>query len=306
MIGQTTSSAVGWTPHTVSSVEVLDPAPVAALHALLDSGLQLPHVGDVLPALWHWVALPRWSPSSALDVDGHPRRGDFLPPIDLPRRMFAGGEVTIHGDLHVGASVIREASVTSVEEKVGRSGPLAIVQVQTLLRDTASLDVLVTERQDIVYRMAAAAADTAAFPGPSLPAAMLPAGPPLVSVREGWRFVTDPTLLMRFSAATANAHRIHYDWPYATRVERYPGLVVNGPLATLALAEALRLTEPKRRVWRLRHRNIAPVFCGTEAHVTVTAASPDTAGVVLSGTDGATLVSLSADLAPTLNERLYS
>jgi len=290
---------VAWAPHTVTYVETLDPAPVAALSALLDSALPDGGTGtaveEVLPPLWHWVALPRWPVSSTLGLDGHPRRGDFLPPIDLPRRMFAGGEVTLYGDLRVGAQVQRESVVDSVEEKEGRSGRLAVVRVTTRLREPDG-DLLLEERQDLVYRPAAPVPESVPDAAPA--AAFTPAGAPLVAEEGGWRFVTDPTLLMRFSAATANAHRIHYDWPYATRVEGYPGLVVHGPLSTLVLAEALRLSAPGRRVLRLRHRNTAPLFCGDDAHVTVDAPTPDSAEIALRGGDGTPLAGLSAVLAP--------
>ena len=289
----------------MTSVETLDAGPVAALGALLDSGAPVPAAGDVLPPLWHWVALPRWPVSSVIGVDGHPRRGDFLPPIDLPRRMFAGGEVTFHGVLRVDTEVVRESEVVSVEEKTGRSGRLAIVTVVTRLLDTDRDDLLVEERQDLIYRDAAPA--TASFPDPEPTSAIAPAGPPLVAEDGGWRFVTDPTLLMRFSAATANPHRIHYDWPYATRVEGYPGLVVQGPLSTLVLAEALRLAHPDRVVSRLQHRNTAPLFCGNPAHVAAVRpapdTAPDTAEMALRRPDGTALAGLTADLATLTSER---
>ncbi|SDK67878.1 3-methylfumaryl-CoA hydratase [Nocardioides sp. YR527] len=285
---------MSWRPRRVTTTETLEAGPVAALGALLDSGTPVPVAGDVLPPLWHWVALPRWPVSSVIGVDGHPRRGDFLPPIDLPRRMFAGGEVTFHGDLRVGAEVVRESEVVSVEEKDGRSGRLAVVKVLTRLVDAEREDLLVEERQDLIYRDAAPAPSS--FPDPE-PAVVDPAGPPLVAEDDGWRFVTDPTLMMRFSAASANPHRIHYDWPYATRVEGYPGLVVHGPLSTLVLAEAIRLAHPDRAVRLLRHRNTAPLFCGDPALVSIDRPAPDTAEVALRRPDGTALAGLRAELA---------
>ncbi|GAB2740005.1 HTD2 family dehydratase [Nocardioides pakistanensis] len=262
------SDTTVWEPHAVTTTEVVEHGPVAALGALLDDGLPVPGVGDPLPALWHWVALPRWSPSSTLDRDGHPVRGTFLPPVDLPRRMFAGGEVAVHRPLVVGEEVRREARVASVEEKTGRSGRLVVVVVETSFRGPDG-DLRVEERQDIVFREASpvtAAAEEAPAAEPA--ATMTPVGPPLARADAGrWDLATDPSLLMRFSAATANAHRIHYDWPYATRVEGYPGLVVHGPLMTLLLAETLREAESLPARVRLRHRNQAPLFCGTPATI---------------------------------------
>jgi 3-methylfumaryl-CoA hydratase len=256
---------MAWEPHTVTTEELVDPAPVAALVALFDDGVPTPRPGDELPPLWHWVALPRWPVSAETGIDGHPARGSFLPPVELPRRMFAGGEVVFHGPLRVGETVRRESSVESVTEKSGKSGRLVVVAVRTRLygRDRG---LAVEERQDLVYREAGKPAGP---PADVATAALLrPAGSPFRRVSEWtWDFRTDPTLLMRFSAATANAHRIHYDWPYATRVEGYPGLVVHGPLMTLALAETLRLERQPGRVTRLSHRNKAPLFCGQPARL---------------------------------------
>ncbi|MFT4201540.1 MaoC family dehydratase N-terminal domain-containing protein [Gordonia sp. (in: high G+C Gram-positive bacteria)] len=252
-----------WEPHTVTTVEHLDPGPVAALAALFDDGLPAPAPGDPLPPLWHWVALPRWSPSSQLSVDGHPFRGSFLPPVELPRRMFAGGSVEFGGTLRVGDEIRREATVESVTEKDGRSGKLVVVVTSTTLFAPDGSPGVV-EKQNIIYREAAAPGDgPKADPGPASKAT--PVGPPIVaSGVDQWDFRTDPTLLMRFSAATANAHRIHYDWPYATGVEGYPGLVVHGPLMTLALAQTHRLAGDAPLA-SLAHRNAAPLFCGQSA-----------------------------------------
>jgi 3-methylfumaryl-CoA hydratase len=259
------SSTTVWEPHMVSTTEVVEHGPAAALGALLDGSLPVPGVGDTLPALWHWVALPQWATSSSLDRDGHPVRGDFLPPVDLPRRMFAGGEVTVHRPLVVGEEVRREARVASVEEKTGRSGRLVVAVVETSFHGSDG-GLRVEERQDIVFREASTPSGDVPASEPA--AAMAPVGPPLTRTGPGqWDLATDPTLLMRFSAATANAHRIHYDWPYATRVEGYPGLVVHGPLMTLLLAETLREAAALTGRVRLRHRNRAPLFCGDSATI---------------------------------------
>lgn len=252
-----------WTAHTVVTEEVLDPGPVAGLAALFDDGLPTPQAGDVLPPLWHWVALPRWAASGQLAPDGHPRKGGFLPPIQLPRRMFAGGSVVFHKPLTVGATVRRESEVTSVSEKNGRSGALVIVDVATRLFDEQG-DLAVYEVQNIIYREAAA---LRAGPLPEPPTEAPEPGLPLNRISDHeWEFRTDASLLARFSAVTANAHRIHYDWPYTTGVEGYPGLVVHGPLQALALAETHRLASGKQVV-SLQHRGLAPLFCGQPARL---------------------------------------
>ncbi|MGP3917888.1 FAS1-like dehydratase domain-containing protein [Nonomuraea sp. 10N515B] len=267
---------MSWAPHTVTTVETVEPHPVAALSALFDDGMPVIGPGDALPPLWHWGALARWPVSSVLGVDGHPARGSFLPPVELPRRVFAGGEVVFHAPLTVGATVRRESRVESVTEKSGRSGRLVVVVVATTLydeRDRLALE----ERQDLIYRDAVPVPFAADI---EIPAALVPAGAPLTRAGEwAWDLATDPTLLMRFSAATANPHRIHYDWPYATRVEGYPGLVVHGPLMTLALAEVLRLEKHDGPILRMRHRNRKPLFCGQAARLRRVGAAPLTLGL---------------------------
>jgi 3-methylfumaryl-CoA hydratase len=269
-----------WEPHVVTTRERVDAAPVAALAALFDDGLPAPVPGDDLPPLWHWVALPRWPTSSALGPDGHPARGTFLPPVDLPRRMFAGGEVTIHRPPKIGETVTKQSVVESVSEKSGRTGSLVIVVVRTTLSDSDGAPRL-EERQDIIYR--AATATSAPESARPIAARELTGSPLRREDEQTWSFSTDPSLLMRFSATTANAHRIHYDWPYATQVEGYPDLVVHGPLMSLALAEVLRLDNRPGRVVRLTHRNKAPLFCGQATRLRTTV-NPDGVELDLFGT----------------------
>ena len=247
-----------------ASEQLLDPAPVRALSSLFDDGLAEVRDGDVLPPLWHWAALARWTSSSRIGTDGHPVRDDDGPAAGLPRRMFAGGEVQLRAPLRVGATVRREDEVLAVNEKNGRSGAFVVVTTETRLFADGETPALV-ERQDIVYRPAA----EVRAPDTQLAQGGPPVGSPLRRENEGWAFDSDPSLLMRFSAATANAHRIHYDWPYATAVEGYPGLVVHGPLMTMSLAEAVRLDFADRPV-RLRHRNVAPLCCGQSAYISCT------------------------------------
>ncbi|MGN2638234.1 FAS1-like dehydratase domain-containing protein [Nocardia takedensis] len=270
-----------WRAHTVVSAELVDPTPVAALSAVLDSGAPPAGPGDPLPPLWHWAALARWPASRDLGSDGHPARGSFLPPTELPRRMFAGGEVAFHAPIHVGSTVRREATVLSATPKTGRSGSLVVVVVEIRLTTEAG-ELAVVERQDIVYREAGAVPAVA-----PTPPVVAPVGAPLRRIAEwDWELRTDPTVLARFSAATANPHRIHYDWPYATGVEGYPGLVVHGPLMTIALAETLRRERPDVAPARLRHRNLAPLFCAEPARLRRRGHTEDGFGLaVLSGPD---------------------
>nr|WP_198428639.1 MaoC family dehydratase N-terminal domain-containing protein [Nocardia bovistercoris] len=256
------------------------------MSAVLDSGAPPVGAGDPLPPLWHWAALARWPFSSAIGPDGHPARGSFLPPVELPRRMFAGGEVEFRGPIAVGSTVRREAEVVSVTPKTGRTGSLVVVVVETRLYTDADTPALV-ERQNLIYREAAAT-----DPVDRTPPVIDPVGTPLIRTAAWeWDLRTDPTVLMRFSAATANPHRIHYDWPYATGVEGYPGLVVHGPLMTIALAETLRRERPEQTPTRLRHRNVAPLFCAEPARIRLRAdarpSADSTAELVLAVLSGA-------------------
>ncbi|NMO04012.1 hypothetical protein HH308_22615 [Gordonia sp. TBRC 11910] len=268
----------GWEPHLESTEELIDPSPVAGLAALFDDGLPTPAAGDPLPPLWHWVALPRWNASGGLGADGHPRKGGFLPPVDLPRRMFAGGRAAFHRPLTVGAVTRSESEVTNVADKTGRSGRLVIVDVTHRLFDEAG-DLAVEEVRNLVYREAAPPSGEVA----DVPTEQTPPGLPLRRISETeWDLRTDPSLLARFSAVTANAHRIHYDWPYATRVEGYPGLVVHGPLQALALLETHRLAGGPAIV-ELTHRGRAPLFCGQPARLV---AADDGTSLALYGPGG--------------------
>ena len=182
--------------------------------------------------------------------------------------MFAGGSAEFTGTLRVGDTVRREATVESVTEKNGRSGKLVIVVTSTILFAPTARPPSSRSRTSSAARPPKPAAHHRRR---SLPPRWSPAGPPIIADGERrWQLRTDPTLLMRFSAATANAHRIHYDWPYATGVEGYPGLVVHGPLMTLALLETHRLDGDARPVRALSHRVSAPLFCGQSAQLVAT------------------------------------
>lgn len=264
-----------------TSLVTIDPGQVRVLAALFDDGLPAPEPGEPLPPLWHWVALAAWSPSSVTGPDGHPRVGGFLPDVGKPRRMFAGGRVDLHRPILVGSQVRRTDEVVSVTPKSGRQGDFVLVEVRTTLEDSDGRLAL-EEVQNLVYR-------DAATPGTAPVARQDPLEiVPSVVDRSptGWRFATDPTKLLRFSAATCNGHRIHYDVDYATGVEAYPGLVVHGPLMTLALAEVLR-HERDAPVASITHRSVRPMFCGTPGEVQLDAQADDTVALTLASEPGA-------------------
>lgn len=246
-----------WRGRSESCTDVIDPARVAALEATLDRAPALV-AGAPLPWLWHWMFFQPVARQSDLGPDGHPRRGGFLPPVPLPRRMFAGGRLFWErsNPLRVGQKAMRAARVLSVEHKHGRSGELVFVGVEYRYSNDAGLAL--REEQDLVYR-------AAAQPGVELPAAKKPerAGQAVWSRA----IQPDPVLLFRYSALTFNSHRIHYDRPYATGQEGYPGLVVHGPLVATLLLDLLQRERLDAQVVQLSFRALRPTFDGHDFSV---------------------------------------
>jgi 3-methylfumaryl-CoA hydratase len=236
----------------------VDPYPVAALAALFDDGLPEPGPGDPLPPYWHLAACAVPPPTGVLGPDGHPRTGLVTAPAGLPRRMFAGGRLSAPDAIRVGERLERTQRVTASTGKQGRSGPLRFSTAESVFRRPGG-DVVLVEEQDIVYRAAGAPAGlgTGAGTGDEPTRLLSRPGERLHAV-----FRADPVALQRFSAATANPHRIHYDHPYVTSVEGYPGLIVHGPLLLLSLLELIRLDLPDVVVTGVRFRAQAPVFAG--------------------------------------------
>lgn len=239
----------GWRPAPVEDNGVIASDPVAGLSAVLDQP-QAVTDGDPLPPLWHWLQLLEWPRQSRLGADGHPEEGPFLPPIPDRRRMYAGGRVHVAEPLEVGAPVHRTSSLGDCVVKQGGSGELAFVTVHSVWSQHGRTRL--TEEQDYVYRSGETGAREFTVPTDS----------PADSA-DPWRLVPDtsPVTLFRFSALTANAHRIHYDAPYATGTEGYPGLVVHGPLLVLLMMEALRRND-SRPVASVTFRLRRPVFSG--------------------------------------------
>jgi 3-methylfumaryl-CoA hydratase len=225
--------------------------PVAALSATLDRDDPAPAGGTDLPPLWHWLYFLPHARQSEIGPDGHPRRGGFLPPVPLPRRMWAGGRLRWEATnpLRVGQEVQRTSTIQSIKHKAGRSGELLFVLVEHQLRNAQGLAL--TEEHDIVYR-------SAAQPGDPAPA---PQKPPLDG-QAAWSrtIVPDDVLLFRYSALTFNGHRIHYDRKYVTEVEGYPGLIVHGPLIATLLLDLLRRSLPGAQVARFDFRAVRPTF----------------------------------------------
>ncbi|MES3000043.1 MAG: MaoC family dehydratase N-terminal domain-containing protein [Pseudomonadota bacterium] len=236
-----------WEGRSEVLTDEITPAPVEALRATLDHTGALAVRGTELPPLWHWLYfLPR-ARQSELGEDGHPRLGGFLPPVPLPRRMWAGGRLQWHAPLRVGDPVQRTSRIASVTHKAGRTGDLVFVLVR---HEVAAGDkIVLTEEHDIVYR-------APPQPGDAPP-------PPQAAPGDAeWsrEIVPDPVLLFRYSALTFNGHRIHYDRSYVTQVEGYPGLIVHGPLIATLLMDLAQRERPDARVKSFSFKAIRPTF----------------------------------------------
>ncbi len=235
-----------WVGREETVSELISAERVAALAATLDLE-EKPTSGDALPPGWHWLFFNPFVPRHGLGADGHPKRGGFLPPVPLPRRMWAGGRLDYAGALVVGQEAVRTSTIDKVEAKSGRAGKLVFVTVTH--RISCAGVACVVEEQDIVYRE------------PAAPGAPAPALTPAPDDAQWSEPVTpDTTLLFRYSALTSNGHRIHYDQQYARTEENYPDLVVHGPLTATLLQNFAGDLRPDARMVRFEFRGVHPLF----------------------------------------------
>ncbi len=260
--------------------------PVAALSATLDRDDPRPRPGDALPPLWHWLYFLPLARQSALGPDGHPKRGGFLPPVALPRRMWAGGRFTFAQPLRVGEAITRRSRILDVSMKEGRVGPLVFVLVRHEISGERGLAL--TEEHDIVYRDAPAAGEA-------------PPPPRAAPGNPAWRrdIVPDDVLLFRYSALTFNGHRIHYDRRYVTEVEKYPGLIVHGPLLATLLLDLLR-RNGAASLASFRFRALRPVFDVAGFAVCGTPGNDGTASLWVEDADGALCMEAEAATAANI------
>ncbi|MDS0857001.1 MaoC family dehydratase N-terminal domain-containing protein [Burkholderia pseudomultivorans] len=249
MTGEQPESFDAWIGRREDSADRITPAPIRLLRATLDDA-EPSALPDVLPPLWHWLYFLPGERQSSIGIDGHPRRGGFLPPVALPRRMWAGGRLQFLRPLAVDTPIQRRSTIANVQSKSGRSGRLVFVTVLHEIGDAQG--VAIREEQDIVYRDA---------PPPAAAGTPAPAPQPAPTDEQYSRIVIpDPVLLMRFSALTFNGHRIHYDRPYAMHEEGYPGLVVHGPLIAMLLMEELRRRHPGKTIRAFDFKAVSPLF----------------------------------------------
>lgn len=233
--------------------DVATRAPLRGLAATLDRDASFDQGADV-PPLWHWMYFLPSAPTAELGVDGHPSKGGFLPPIPLPRRMWAGSRTVFNHPLRVGQAICRRSTVTDITLKDGRTGPLVFVKVRHEL--SAERRVAICEEQDIVYRNPPSPSERAVVPQSAAAGAV-------------WRrrIEPSPVLLFRYSALTFNGHRIHYDRPYAMQEEGYAGLVVHGPLTATLMLELLHQQRPGATVREFSFRAVQPLLDISPFHV---------------------------------------
>jgi 3-methylfumaryl-CoA hydratase len=237
-----------WIGKTEELHDLITAPTMAGYAATLDRVDDLdPQLGDPVPPAGHWMYFLTTAPMSALGPDGHAKRGGFLPPVDLPRRMWAGGRIEFTAPLRIGDTARRLSTIKNVTYKQGKSGQLVFVVVEHQVFGNDGLAI--REEHDIVYRDAA---DPNAPPAPEKHA----------PEQAGWSRIIepDPVLLFRYSALTFNGHRIHYDLPYVTEKEGYPGLIVHGPLIATLLMDLCRRQRPETPLATFNYRAMSPVF----------------------------------------------
>ena len=250
------SNLTEWIGRSETLHDLVTPAPVRALTATLDRDPIEVSPGTPLPPLWHWLYFLPMHRQSEIGPDGHARRGGFLPPVPLPRRMWAGSQFEFRSPVRVGDAVERRSTIDDVTVKQGRTGTLVFVKVRHELRCNGAGEPALLEFHDIVYREAQRPDDVA--PPPQKAEAEAP-----------WRrrIVPDDVLLFRYSALTFNGHRIHYDRRYVTEVEGYPGLIVHGPLIATLLMDLVRREAPGAEVAGFRFKAVRPTFDLHHFHV---------------------------------------
>ena len=237
-----------WIGRTEMAEDSLVAAPVERLSATLDHPSSVAGTAGALPPCWHWLYFHDAEPISALGADGHPKRGGFLPPVPLPRRMWAGSRVTFLSPLTLGDVARKQSTIVDIRQRHGGSGALVFV---TLRHEIFVNDKLAIEEiQDLVYR------DGDITRGKALPA--------LDEAQWHHKLTPDSVMLFRYSALTFNSHRIHFDRNYATAEEGYPSLVVQGPLTATLLLDLLHRRQPAVTLAYFEFRAVAPLLEGSD------------------------------------------
>jgi 3-methylfumaryl-CoA hydratase len=242
-----------WIGRSTEASDIVTTQLTKGLRATLFQEIGEPVTGEVAPYTAHWCLAQPVFPQEQLGPDGHPARGGFLPPVPLPRRMWAGGELDFIDPLRVGDLATRISRISDVTLKSGSTGQLCFVSVEHTI--STPRGPAIRERQDIVYRDVS-----------TTPAAPAKAPPPPPGAQHRETHVSDPVLLFRYSALTFNGHRIHYDRDYVTRIEGYPGLIFHGPLQAALLVEFAARLKGKVPA-KFSYRGVQPLFEGSEFSV---------------------------------------
>ncbi len=269
-----------WIGRTQEQSDVLTPALLQRFRATIDSR----ETSEVAPQAIHWCLCLPETATDELGPDGHPKRGDFMPPVPLPRRMWASSNVRFLIPLTSGMVISRRSTISNIAEKQGASGPLVFV---TIDHETWAGGVLaINERQSVVYRDApTAAAPTTQNEG----TVDLSAWPIYRSI------IPSAPLLFRYSALTFNSHRIHYDQPYATSVEGYSGLVVHGPLIASMLLDLAAHELGQNALTQFSMRAVSPAFTGEPLHL-VGSVDGSVVSLAAFANDGRTIMSAEAEI----------
>ncbi|MFM2100815.1 MAG: mesaconyl-C(4)-CoA hydratase [Pseudomonadota bacterium] len=240
-----------WVGKSQTQDDLLTPAMLNRFRATIDSD----ETGIIAPQAIHFALCLPEAATASLDIDGHPKRGGFLPPVPLPRRMWASSALEFHAPIQLGDAIKRVSTIATIEEKTGGSGTLVFVNVDH--QTHAGGQLAVNERQTLVYRAASTA-----------PPAQIGTGTPTFESWQWHRAITpSEALLFRFSAITFNTHRIHYDRPYAEAEEGYRGLVVHGPLTATLLLDLAARELGYNRLKSFAFRGVSPAICGEVLHL---------------------------------------
>lgn len=270
-----------WIGREESRTDLVHTTVVEALAATLDLE-RFPAAGEPLPPGWQWLCFNPIVPRRELGSDGHPARGGFLPPIELPRRMWAGSRIRYLADLPVGETASRHSRIAKVVNKTGKRGALWFVTVEHTTRHGDT--VCIQEEQDIVYREATPPGATVSTPPPAYEE----------TAQWGREFTPDTTLLFRYSALTFNGHRIHYDQAYARNEEGYPDLVVHGPLTATLLQQLALEHGGGRPLARFDFRGVSPLFVSRAFRLEGKEAGDGTLALWARGPDGELAMSATA------------
>ncbi|MEM7765942.1 MAG: MaoC family dehydratase N-terminal domain-containing protein [Pseudomonadota bacterium] len=262
-----------WVGRTHAVEDLIGPGIAHAMAATLGStGAASLDTGAPVPHPWIWAYFLEPAERREIGPDGHPKRGGFLPPIPNPRRMWAGSRCTFENHLRVGQQARKTSTIHSIEEKNGRTGPMVFVTV--LHETTANGTLVMREAQDIVY------IDIPEVFSP-------PPGKPVPPCEHVEPYDIDPVLLFRYSALTFNGHRIHYDRPYSRDVEKYPGLVVHGPLQATLLHDFASRKYPDRTPASFAFRGVRPIFDFDDMTLNAREVDGNTAELFTANGDGA-------------------